>query len=88
MKIQSKALGLSAGLVVVSGFALCAIAVAIAPAGTMAFLGWVLHMDFTAVTGHVSPGNFVGGVLLFGAYIGLLVGLTAALYNRLSTPRV
>jgi hypothetical protein len=30
--------------------------------------------------------KLLAGIVLSGAYVGLLVGVTAALYNRLTTP--
>jgi hypothetical protein len=35
----------------------------------------------------VSVLNLLAGVVLFGAYVGILVGFIAAVYNRFTTPR-
>jgi LytS/YehU family sensor histidine kinase len=48
---------------------------------------WVLHVDVTAMTRPVSMLNLLVGIALFGTYVGLLVGVTAALYNRFTTAR-
>jgi len=84
MAVQSKALGTAAGVVIGAAFALCAIAVAIFPAGALGFIGWLFHVDLSSVTGKVTFGNFFGGVILLGLYVGILVALIGKLYNRIT----
>jgi 2TM family of unknown function (DUF5676) len=87
VRIKSLTLGLSAGVITAIGFGICGVFFAIAPGPTSAFLSWVLHLDVTGMTRPLSVSNLLAGIVLFGAYVGLAVGLTAALYNRLATPR-
>jgi hypothetical protein len=87
MRIKSLSLGLSAGVVTAIAFGICGVFFAIAPGPTSAFVSWVMHVDVAGMTRPVSVPNLLAGIVLFGAYVGLLVGVTAALYNRLTTPR-
>jgi multisubunit Na+/H+ antiporter MnhB subunit len=87
MRIKSLSLGLSAGVITAIAFGICGVFFAIAPGPTTALVSWVLHLDVTGMTRPLSVMNLLAGIVLFGAYVGLLVGVTAALYNRLTTPR-
>jgi hypothetical protein len=83
MTIQSKTLGTASALVAGATFVICALAVAVAPAATAGFLGWVLHIDLSSMPRHVSIANFFGGLIIFSVFVGLCVGCTAWLYNKL-----
>lgn len=87
MRIKSLPLGLSAGIVIAIAFGICGIFFTVAPGPTSAFLSWVMHVDVTGLTRPVSLGNLLAGIVLFGAYVGILVGLIAALYNRVTALR-
>lgn len=87
MRIQSSSLGFAAASVTAIAFGICGLFFLVAPGLTAAFMSWVLHVDVTEMTRPVSAINLLGGILLFGAYMGLLVGLTAALYNRFTARR-
>lgn len=83
MSIKSSSLGLSAGVVAAVAFGICGLFFAAAPGPTAAFVGWALHLDVTAMARPVSFANLVTGMAFLGAYVGVLVGVTAAVYNRL-----
>jgi hypothetical protein len=87
MRIHSLSLGLSAGVITAIAFGICGAFFAVAPGPTSAFVSWVMYTDVTAMTRPLSVPNLLTGIVLFGAYVGVLVGVTAALYNRLTTPR-
>ena len=87
MRIQSFPLGVSAAIVTAISFGICGIFFAVAPAQTSAFVSWVLHIDLTTMTRPLSAPNLLAGMALFGAYVGILVGLVAAVYNRLTKSR-
>jgi len=87
MRIKALALGLAAATITAIAFGLCGLFFAIAPGATSAFVSWVLHVDVSTMARPVSATNLLGGIVLFAAYVGLLVGVTAALYNRFTTPR-
>lgn len=84
--INSKALGISAGIVAAVTFVICGVMVAIAPGSTSAILGWVLHVDMSTMARPISVVSLVGGTILFGLFIGVCVGLVSALYNRFASP--
>jgi len=83
--INSRALGTSAGLIAAITFVICGVLVALAPGTTSAFFGWVLHIDLSSMARPISVASFIGGLILFSAFVGLCVGLTSALYNRLTS---
>ena len=87
MRIKSFPLGVSAAVVTAIAFGICGIFFAVAPGPTSAFMSWVMHIDVTTMTRPVSALNLFAGVVLFGAYVGLLVGSIAAVYNRFTAPR-
>jgi hypothetical protein len=84
MRINSSALGLAAGAITAIAFGICGIFFTIAPGPTSAFVSWVMHIDVTGMTRPVSVANLIGGIVLFSAYVGVFVGATAALYNRMT----
>ena len=83
MVLNARSLGLAAAVVAAIGFGLCGILFSIAPAPMASFVSWVLHIDITAMRRSMSAPQLVIGLVLVGAYVGLVVGLTAGLYNRL-----
>lgn len=87
MRIKALALGLAAATITAIAFGLCGLFFAIAPGASSAFVSWVLHVDVAAVAQPISAVDLLGGIVLFAAYVGLLVSVTAALYNRFTTPR-
>jgi hypothetical protein len=87
MQLKAPALGLAAAIITAVGFGICGLFFAVAPGPASAFVSWVLHVDVTTMTRPVSVPNLLGGIVLFSAYVGLFVGLTAALYNRFTSSR-
>ena len=61
----------------------CGFLFSIAAGPTAAVVSWVLHIDVTGMQRSISIVQLVVGLVLVGGYVGLIVGLTAALYNRL-----
>lgn len=84
MSLKAPFLGLAAAIVIAIGFGVCGILFAIAPGPTAAVTSWVLHIDITRMSRSISVPQLLIGLVLVGAYFGLVVGLTAALYNRLT----
>lgn len=85
--IKSRSLGLSAGTVTAIAFGICGLLFALAPASSASVMGWILHSDMTTMTHRVSAFSLLAGVVVLGIYVGLIVGVIAAFYNRLTTPR-
>ena len=83
MRLKATSLGLAAGVVTAIGFGVCGILFSIAAGPTAAVVSWVLHIDVTGMQRSISIVQLVVGLVLVGGYVGLIVGLTAALYNRL-----
>lgn len=81
MPVNAKALGMASGLVAGATFVLCALAVVVAPGSTTAFFGWMLHIDLSSMSRHVTVPSFFGGLVLFSALVGICVGLTGKLYD-------
>ena len=82
MRLDTKAIALAAGGVGALWFVICALFVAIAPDATAAVIGFVLHYPIAAPR-PLSLGSFIGGLLLFSAWIAAFFGLIGWLYNRL-----
>lgn len=84
MKLDVKAFATAIGTVTAILFAACAFFIAIAPEPTMAFFGYLLHVDFGGIARPITWGGFFAGLIATGlgtAFLGAAIG---ALYNRLS----
>ena len=81
--LKAQSLGLAAAVVTAIAFAICGLFFAALPGPTGAVVGWVLHIDVTGMQRSISVPQLLIGLMLVGAYFGLIVGLIAALYNRL-----
>ena len=84
--INSRALASSAGIVVTATFAICGAFVAFAPGAVSSFFGWVLHIDLSTMARPISVASYAGGLVLFAAFVWLVVALVSTLYNRFTEP--
>ena len=82
MKLDIRCFALAAGLTAALAFSLCALAVAVAPAGTAGFLSFVTHYDLTDRFRLLTPGNFVGGLLAWSLGTAAFTALLAWFYNQ------
>lgn len=82
MRLKAMSLGLATAVITAIGFAVCGILFSLAPGPTGTVVSWVLHIDVTGMQRSISIPQLVIGLVLVGAYFGLIVGLTAGLYNR------
>jgi hypothetical protein len=82
MRLNARSLGVATAVVTAVGFGICGILFSVAPRPMAAVVSWVLHIDITGMSRSISAGQLMIGLVLVGAYFGLIVGLTAALYNR------
>ena len=87
MRLDPKALALAAGMAAAILFLICAIAVALAPDATAALGGILFHADVSAFTRSLTWGNFIGGLLGWGAGTAIVSWMVAALYNGLTGAR-
>ena len=83
MKLNALSLGLAAAIVAAIGFGICGILFSVAPGPTASVVSWVLHIDITEMRRSISASQLIIGLVLVGAYVGIVVGFTAGLYNRL-----
>lgn len=84
MRLDSRAFGLSAGIVAAVLFTLCAAAVTLLPGATSAFFSYIMHVDVTQLTMPITWGSFFGGLLVWAIGVGVVFGGAAVLYNRLA----
>ena len=87
MRLDSKALGIAAGIVAVALFVICWIAVALVPDFTAAVGSFLFHADLSGFTRSLSWANFIGGLIGWGVGTAIVFSLIAALYNRLGVAR-
>lgn len=87
MKLNQRAVALAAGLASGLWALLCTVFIALWPAPTMNFFGWLIHLDRLAeIAGPrtVTLGNSLSGIAVFFA-LGYVTGwLFAVLYNKFS----
>ena len=84
MSVNALSLGFAAAITTAIAFGVCGILFSAAPGPTAAVVSWVLHIDITGMRQAISVPQLIIGLILVGAYFGVIVGLTAALYNRLT----
>ena len=84
--INSRALATSAGIVVATTFAICGAFVAFAPGAVTSLFGWILHIDISTMARPISLTSYVGGLVLFAAFVWLVVAGVSTLYNRFTQP--
>ena len=82
MRLDTRCFALAAGVTAALAFTLCALAVAVAPGATAAFLSFVAHYDLTDRVRVLTPGNFVGGLLAWGFGTAAFTALLAWVYNQ------
>ena len=84
--INSRALASSAGIVATATFAICGAFVAFAPGAVSSFFGWVLHIDLSTMARPISLASYAGGLVVFAAFVWLVVAFVSTLYNRFTEP--
>jgi hypothetical protein len=88
MRIDPRAYAFAAGITAAVLFTLCSLAVAIAPASATAFLGYLVHTDFSSLQRTLTVGSFIGGLIGWTVGTVLTFGFAAVVYNRLlAAPR-
>ena len=83
--LNARAFGFAAGTVAATISAVCALALVIAPDGTRALIGYLIHSDLSGLTPAVSWASFFTGVIGWGLFAGLAFSAAAGLYNRFSS---
>lgn len=81
-RLDARAFGLAAGIVAAALFTLCASAVAIAPAWSIAVAGTLIHLDLSSLARTITWGSFVAGLITWTVGTGLVFAAAGGLYNR------
>lgn len=81
MKLNVWAFGVAVGIAVAAAFSICAFFVAVAPAATADFIGYLLHINLSGLTRHISWGSYFAGVVGLGIWSALWAAAAAKLYN-------
>lgn len=84
MKINTRALGISSATIAAASYVVCGLFVVAAPGATSRFFGWIFHIDLSSMARQISITSFIGGLILFSAFVGTCVAATAGMYNRLN----
>lgn len=82
--IDSRAFGLAAGTTAAGVSALCALLLAVAPAGTRRMLGLLVHSDLSGLAINLTWSGALLGAVCWGIGVGLIFAAAAELYNRFS----
>lgn len=83
MRLDTRAFAIAAGLTAAVLFTICALAVAIAPAPTTAFFGYLVHADFSGLQRTLTFGSFVGGLIGWTLGAAVTFWLAGRIYNGL-----
>jgi hypothetical protein len=81
MRLDIRSLALAGGAAATVAFAICALAVAVAPGITTEFLSFVTHYDLTDQVRRLTPGSFIGGLLAWGLGTAAFLALVGWWYN-------
>jgi 2TM family of unknown function (DUF5676) len=81
MKLNVWAFGVAVGIAVAAAFSICAFFVAVAPAATADFIGYLLHINLSGLTHHISRGSYFAGVVGLGIWSALWAAAAAKFYN-------
>ena len=84
MKLSVQAMALAAAIVTAAFFAVCVFFVAVAQPEAARFIGFVFHVDLTAISRTPTWASSLVGVAFLALYVGLFGGILAAVYNRLA----
>jgi uncharacterized membrane protein len=83
VKLSVRAFSIAIGTVIAAAFTVCAFFVTIAPEATAAFIGYLLHINLSGLTGALSWRSYFAGVLAVGIWAGLWAAVAARIYNFL-----
>ena len=83
MRLDARAFGIAAGATAAVLFAICSLAVAVAPEPTTAFFGYLIHMDLSQLPRTLTLASFIGGLIAWTLGTGLTFWFAASIYNRL-----
>jgi hypothetical protein len=88
MRLDTRAFALAAGTAAAVAYTICALAVAIAPVQTTAFLGFITHTDLRMLARPLGWDGFIVGLVAWWVIVGSVFALAGWLYNRLLGARL
>ena len=88
MRLDTRALTISAVLTTAIAFTVCAVLAAVAPDSLSMFTAYTMHTETPAMMRTVSWGSYFVGLVCMSVAAGLLTALFATLYNGLVDRRV
>jgi len=74
VKLRTRAIFWAVAIVSAASYAVCAAVVAISPQATTQFFGWVMHIDLSSMTRHITWSSFFGGILCYSMLVGFWLG--------------
>ena len=83
MKLDVRGFSIAVGTVIAAAFSVCAFFVAVAPEGTAAFLGYLLHINLSGLTRALTWPSYFAGASAVAVWTGLWAAVTSKLYNFL-----
>lgn len=83
MRLNTGAVFWAVAVVAALSYIVCAALVAIAPEATSQFLGWIMHIDLSSLSRHITWWSFFAGMVWYGLVTGALASASAWAYNRL-----
>ncbi len=83
MRLNTGAIFWAVSIVSAASYAICAAFVAVAPGATSQAFGWVVHIDLTSLSRHITWPSFFGGMVCFSLVIAAHAWAAAWTYNRL-----
>jgi hypothetical protein len=83
MKLNVWAFGVAIGVATATVFTICAFFVALAPAATADFIGYLLHINLSGLARPIRWASYFTGVLVIGIWTGLWAAVIAEFYNLL-----
>ena len=86
MRVDSRKLGMAAGLAWAGWYTICAFLVAIAPARTQAVFGYVMHYEVSGAR-PIAWSSYLVGLLATSVWIGLFAATIGWCYNVLESRR-
>lgn len=84
-KLNTRSLFISTTILVGILYTVCALFVAIIPQATMAFFGYISHLDLLAIAQPLTWGAFFIGLIFFALGTGVSAAFVGYYYNRMIT---
>jgi hypothetical protein len=84
MKLNANALALASAAAVALVWVVCSLIVILIPGIAMNMSGYMMHSDFGNMQWTMNLTGFVGGLVIWSVFSGVLAWFIATIYNKLS----